>query len=115
MCVCICVIAFYVCKDQRMLPSPDNDVNIMKARTRYFSPQGSHVLHTNPPVSQHVTHHFFYMLNGLMVLACYIMFSCVLLYICSYHVLYVLIGQNGLSMLLYFLYVFHMLLGYMVL
>lgn len=46
--VCMCVI---VCKDQRMLPSPNDDVNIMKACARYFSPQGSHVLHTNPPVS----------------------------------------------------------------
>lgn len=82
-----------MCKDQRIRPSPNNDVNIMKACAQFFSPQGSHVLHTNPPVSQHVTHHF-YMLNGLMVLACYIMFS----YICSYCVFYVLIGQHGLSM-----------------
>lgn len=38
-------------KDQRMCPSPNDDVNIMKACSWFFSPQGSHMLHTNPSVS----------------------------------------------------------------
>lgn len=52
--VCACV---HLCncistrKDQRMCPSPNDDVNIMKACSWFFSPQGSHMLHTNPPVS----------------------------------------------------------------
>ena len=49
--VCICVIASMCVRIKGMRPSPNDDVNIMKARARYFSPQGSDVLHTNPPVS----------------------------------------------------------------
>lgn len=52
----ICVIAFYSMREtQRVRPSPNDDVNVMNAQ--FLSPQGSHVLHTNLPVSQHVTHH----------------------------------------------------------
>lgn len=47
--VCVCVTAFMCVRIKRMRPSPNDDVNIMKAQ--FFSPQGSHVLHTNPPVS----------------------------------------------------------------
>lgn len=51
LCVCVHLCNYiYVCKDQRMCPSPNHIVKIMKACARYFSPQGSHVLHTNPPV-----------------------------------------------------------------
>lgn len=51
--VCVCVHlcnCVFVCKEQRMCPSPNDDVKIMKACAWYFSPQGSHVLHANPPV-----------------------------------------------------------------
>lgn len=56
----------------------------MKACARYFSPQGSHVLHTNPPVSQHVTHvkcsNGFSML--LNVLLCSLRHVCIMLFMC---------------------------------
>lgn len=59
-----------------MRPSPSDDVNVMNAR--FLSPQGSHALHTNPPVSQHVTHHVF---TCLMVWEITFFFS--MLHFCS--------------------------------
>uniref|UniRef100_A0A3Q0SMP4 Zinc finger transcription factor Trps1 n=1 Tax=Amphilophus citrinellus TaxID=61819 RepID=A0A3Q0SMP4_AMPCI len=58
-----CSFCLHVCVDRydftthiqrglhRMCPSPNDDVNLMKACSRFFSPQGSHMLHTSPPVS----------------------------------------------------------------
>lgn len=57
---------------QRVRPSPNDDVNVTNAR--FLSPQGSHVLHTNLPVSQHGTHHVVPVQrsgNEVLLLACF--------------------------------------------
>lgn len=61
LCVCILCTCVYVCKwIKGRVQSPNDDVNIMKARALFFSPQGSHVLRTNPPVSACDTFLFFF-------------------------------------------------------
>ena len=81
MCACICVIALMSIRSRGCVRPQNDGVKIMKACARYFSPQGSHMLHTNPPVSQHVTHRFLHV-KGLLVLARYMRFSYVYVRMC---------------------------------
>lgn len=81
---------------------PQNDgVKIMKACARYFSPQGSHVLHTNPPVSQHVTHNFYMSKVYWFEHVAYVSHAC--MFVCVER------SKRSEYVTFFFLYVFHML------
>lgn len=108
--VCACV---HLCncistrKDQRMCPSPNDDVNIMKACSWFFSPQGSHMLHTNPPVSQHVTHQFYSTWPNCVSMS-HIVLLCSLIYVL---VVFLCVNRSTWSQYVTFFFYVYELLG----
>lgn len=76
-----------------MRPSPNDDVNIMKARARYFSPQGLTSVAHQPACFIACDTSFLHDKgsNGLSMLHDVLLSSLI-------YVLYVFIGPNGLSM-----------------
>lgn len=76
--VCICVIAF-MCVRCKGCIRPQTKMKSNEVFSWYFSPQGSHMFHTNPPVSKHVTHYFswFWRVTELSPFRCmYVLMFC---------------------------------------